>query len=309
MDPMLETDGALIDEAVPAIGPGKEGWGHGLGWVPDLPDIRDYTVESEGVATIVSKLGGLKATQGQLPSSADLRQWCSPVEDQQSIGSCTAQAAVGIVEYFERRAFNKHLDGSRLFVYKVTRNLLGWTGDTGAYLRSVMGALAMFGVPPERYWPYKITDYEKEPPAFLYALGQSFQAEKYYRLDTPGQAPQALLDSIKGHLAAGVPSIFGFTVYDSISQAATTGKVPFPGSGDRVVGGHAVAAVGYDDKMQVKSGKQTTTGAILIRNSWGQGWGEKGYGWLPYEYVLRSLAEDWWVLIKSEWIDTAAFAE
>ena len=309
MEPMLERGAGLLDELTLSTGPGKQEWDHGLGWIPDLPDIRDYTMDHEDVAPIVSKLGGLRAQSSQAPPAVDLRQWCSPVEDQQTIGSCTAHAAVGIVEYFEQRAFGRHLDGSRLFIYKVTRNLLGWTGDTGAYLRSAMGALALFGVPPERYWPYNIVDYEKEPPAFLYALGQSFQAEKYYRLDTPGQSPQALLDTIKSHLASGVPSMFGFTVYDSISQAATTGKIPFPGRGDRVVGGHAVAAVGYDDKVQVKSGKQTTTSAILIRNSWGPGWGDKGYGWIPYEYVLRNLAEDWWVLIKSEWIDTGAFAE
>jgi C1A family cysteine protease len=104
--------------------------------------------------------------------------------------------------------------------------------------------------------------------------------------------------------------MFGFTVYSSISQADTTGKIPYPTSGEKVLGGHAVAGVGYDDKMKIKNtnpGAEETTGALLIRNSWGTGWGDGGYGWLPYEYVVNGLAVDWWSLIKNEWVDTGMF--
>jgi C1A family cysteine protease len=76
------------------------------------------------------------------------------------------------------------------------------------------------------------------------------------------------------------------------------------------VGGHAVDAVGYSDTMKIKntnSGATETTGALLIRNSWGTGWGEHGYGWLPYDYVSRGLATDWWSMIKNEWVDTGNF--
>jgi C1A family cysteine protease len=99
-------------------------------------------------------------------------------------------------------------------------------------------------------------------------------------------------------------------VYSSITEAKETGKIPYPASGDRSAGGHAVIAVGYDDSMKIKSkfpsGKETT-GALLIRNSWGETWGEKGYGWLPYEYVLQELAVDWWSILKNEWVDTGKF--
>ena len=155
-----------------------------------------------------------------------------------------------MVEYFERRAFGKHIDASRLFLYKVTRNLDHQTGDTGAYLRTTMGGLVLFGVPPEEYWPYKIADFDKEPSAFCYAFAQNYQAISYYRLDAPGIAKDALLNQIKTNLAGGLPSMFGFTVYESISQAATTGKIPFPVKGDKIVGGHAIAAVGYDDNLK-----------------------------------------------------------
>jgi C1A family cysteine protease len=233
------------------------------------------------------------------------------MEDQQTIGSCTAHAGVGLVEYFERRAFGKHLDASRLFLYKVTRNLLKWTGDTGAFLRSTMYALTLFGVPPEEYYPYNIADFDKEPSAFCYAFAQSYQAISYYRLDPPGTTPSNLLTQIKTYLANGLPSMFGFTVYSSISQANTNGgKIPYPTRGERVEGGHAIDAVGYDDNLKIKNtnpGGIETTGALLIRNSWGTGWGSAGYGWLPYKYVLDGLATDWWSLIKSEWVDTGQF--
>jgi C1A family cysteine protease len=60
-------------------------------------------------------------------------------------------------------------------------------------------------------------------------------------------------------------------------------------------------AVGYDDKMAVKNETcdVEAKGAHLIRNSWGTECGPHGWiGWLPYEYVLNGLAEDWWTLIK-----------
>lgn len=281
---------------------------HGLGWMRDLPDIRDYSPEHEKIKPMLKKLNVLSAPTS-LPVAVDLRNWCAPIEDQGALGSCTANAGVGLIEFYEKKAFGAWLDASRLFLYKATRNLLGWTGDTGAYLRSTMGAMALFGVPPEKYRPYKIEDFDVEPSAFLYAFAQSFQSINYYRLDPPGISAKDLLNRIKTNLAGNMPAMFGFTVYDSYKQADGKGKIPFPCSTDKVVGGHAVVAVGYDDGMKIKNINcgSTTTGALLIRNSWGTEWGDKGYGWLPYDYVLKGLAVDWWTLLKHEYLETKNF--
>jgi C1A family cysteine protease len=279
-----------------------------MGWLPDYPDTRDFTPQHDEVAPMFK---GIQATNGgrkALPPEVDLRQFCSPVEDQGQLGSCTANAGVAMIEYFERRAFGHHIDASRLFLYKTTRQLLNWSGDSGAFLRSTMGALTLFGVPPEEYWPYDVNAFDEDPPSFCFAYAQNYQAIKYLRLDPPGTDKNELLGEIKSHLHAGFPSMFGFSVYRSIDDA-TDGEIPYPCEDEPVVGGHAVMAVGFDDKKKIKNPNcaKPTTGAFLIRNSWGGSWGESGYGWLPYDYVLASLADDWWTVTKAEWIDTENF--
>jgi len=276
----------------------------GMGWERDRPDFRDFAADEPEIKAIMDKSRPLKSAVKAAPKSVDLRQWCPPIEDQGALGSCTANAGVALVEYFERRAFGRHLDGSRLFLYKATRNLLGWTGDQGAYLRDTMKAMVLFGVPPEAYWPYDPKRYDEEPSAFCYAFAASYKAIKYFRLDPIGTAPDQVLSVAKQYLAAGLPAMFGFTVYNSIPPIGEgTGNIPFPGKGDRVAGGHAVAAVGYDDAKRIGAER----GALLIRNSWGRNWGEKGYGWLPYAYVTRGLAVDFWTLVEASFVDTALF--
>lgn len=140
---------------------------------------------------------------------------------------------------------------------------------------------------------------------------QNFQTIVYFRHDLLGTRFEDVLTRVKEYLAAGYPSMFGFTFYNSIEQAEKDSRIPFPSLRERIEGGHAVVAVGYDDSMKIKNNYdgRETVGALLIRNSWRKEWGDGGYGWLPYAYVLSGLAEDFWSVLKKEWVDTGAFGE
>jgi C1A family cysteine protease len=293
----------------------------GTGWLSPQPDLSDYTAASKQISAFNKKLKLQPlAARTQSPGTArlqdrktfvDLREWCSPVENQLDLGACTAHAAAGIIEYFERRAFGKHIDASRLFLYKTTRNLMQVSGDTGAWLRETMGALVLCGAPDEKYWPYKVKDFDKEPGGFVYALAENYSTIKYFSHDPQGSelTGAAVLVSVKKYLDAGIPSMFGFWGFQSFEDTDKPGDIAYPCKDESAQWGHAVMTVGYDDKRKISnlSCKTETKGALLIRNSWGKSWGEDGYGWLPYDYVLNGLALDFWSLLDMRWIDTGHF--
>jgi len=267
---------------------------YSYGWQRDLPDMRDLSDNNEKVLNVL-KAGTIKAS-----TSVDLRQWCSPIENQLSLGSCTSNSGVGLLEYFENKAFGKFTNASRLFLYKTTRNLMRVTGDTGGTIRLTMKAMVMFGVPPEDYFPYDITKFDNEPSAFHYAFADNYKSIVYYKLDPAGTTPTQTLQNVKDKLMMGLPSMFGFTVYSSLNSSP---YIPFPTSKDTIKGGHAVLACGFRDDLKIGN----YTGALLIKNSWGTAVGDKGYFWLPYQYVLSGLAVDFWSLVKAEYVDSDLF--
>lgn len=245
-----------------------------------------------------------------LPEFVDLTYWCSPVEDQGSLNSCTAHAGIALMEYFEKKSSGTYIDGSPRFLYKVTRNLIQREGDSGASVRDTMKAMVAFGVCPEQYWLYDEDKYDEEPTPFCYSFAENYKTLKYFRLDYASISRYTLLAQVKVLLASEIPCIFGFTLYNSVYDEFNVqrGHIPLPDQCDTVIGGHTVVAVGYHDRKVIENADgERAEGALLIRNSWGTRWGQGGYGWLPYDYVIQGLTADWWSLIKTDWLATGRF--
>jgi len=244
------------------------------GWKPDLPDYRDISYAA--VYRIPKKLA----------ISADLRPICSKVEDQGQLGSCTANALVGALEALQIKDQKPLMDMSRLFVYyneRVMENTVNQ--DSGAQIRDGIKTLVNQGACSEKKWPYDIAKFAEKPGAACYKEGLDHQVTTYQRIET--------LDQMRACLASGFPFVFGFTVYESFeSQAvAKSGILFMPKKGEKMLGGHAVLAVGYNDADK----------RFIVRNSWGDTWGQKGYFTMPYDYLdNRNLSDDIWTIRCAE---------
>lgn len=245
---------------------------HSYGWVPDLPDQRDFLF-----AAPVENMAAL-------PPKMDLRPECpTVVYDQLTLGSCTANAIAGALEFEQIKQSLTTFIPSRLFIYYNERVMEGTVGtDSGAQIRDGIKSVGTIGAPPETDWPYNIAEFAVKPPTKAYKDAPLGRALQYQRVTQ-------VLAQMKGCLASGYPFVYGFTVYESFesTQVAQTGIVPMPAAGEKVLGGHAVLAVGYDDGSQ----------RFIVRNSWGPGWGIGGYFTVPYGYLTdNNLSDDFWTV-------------
>ena len=282
------------------------------GWRLDPPSARDYTLDHDKVREIAEQLALRPEDAPQLPHAADLSGGFGPPGDQGDLNACSSFAAVALFEHGMSRLGQRVEPGSPMFLYKVQRDLLQERGDGGSYLRTAMEAMALAGVCPERYWPYDPRRLDDEPPAFCYAVADNYEAMIYYRLDHAGQDPAALLRSLKTHLARGLPVMLGSALFPTLGSVSLHGMLAEPRPDDPVVLLHAFVAAGYDDEKVVHDETGTIRqgrGAVRVRSSWGPTWGEGGYAWLPYTYVLRGWTRDYWVLVSSEYVDRERFTE
>jgi C1A family cysteine protease len=249
---------------------------HGLGWVPDLPDHRDYI--------FVPKLA-LKITK--FPDRVDLRAKLPPVYDQGQLGSCTANALGAAFDFDRHKQGHNFMTPSRLFIYWNERDMENSVeSDAGARIRDGVKVLQKLGTPPEKEWPYIISKFRDKPSPKCYEDALRNQALTYSRILTPaGNQTNDMLAC----LAGGYPFVSGIAVYESFESPVSnqTGVIHLPTKKESLLGGHAILIVGYD---QIK-------GQFIFRNYWGNGWGDKGYGYMPFDYLTnRGLASDMWVI-------------
>src|SRR6476469_3650630 len=227
-----------------------------FGWRHEPVDIRDknlliepyFELRENGHVTLSNSKIKAKSTGTVVPTKTDNRIYCSPIVDQGDLGSCTANAGAGMVEYMQKKSYKTFIPASRIFLYKVTRLLMGQEGigDSGAYIRTTLKALTLFGVPPESLIPYDVNKFDAKPDAFAYAFASNYQAIKYIKLDVFEDQIKNL-NAIKSMVALNYPVQFGFNVYGSYSQAEINGGAfPYPSKNENIEGGHSVLIVGYD---------------------------------------------------------------
>ena len=236
------------------------------GWKPSLPDLRDHIADASGLKVL-----------DEVDPRADLPD----VFDQGQLGSCTANAVAAAVEYDAKLGGSDPGFLSRLWIYYYERKIEGAPADkdTGAFGRDGLKVCNTVGVPLEKDWPYDTAKFSDEPPASL--AGEA----KQHRISNYRSVPRNL-DSMKAVLSNRQTIPFGFTVYESFESkpVADTGIVPMPTRAEKTLGGHEVLLVGY---------LKDQPNYALVRNSWGSGWGLKGYFLMPWAYILdANLASD-----------------
>ncbi len=241
-----------------------------FGWKRDLPDFRD-------VAYRVSM-------PVDLPELIDLRPNCPPIYNQGEIGSCTANALGAAYQFEEMKKGKENFIPSRLFIYYNEREIEGTVNsDSGAMIRTGIKTMTDLGVCPETSWNYVESRFKTKPLSGCYEEALNNQILEYLRI-----TPHNVYD-VKHCLVQGFPVAFGFMIYNSFMDewVARTGKAPIPGKRESAMGGHAVLAVGYDDKKK----------CFIVRNSWGTEWGMDGYFYMPYWYIeTPNVAADFWTI-------------
>jgi hypothetical protein len=240
--------------------PGLNGMSR-FGCIRDKLDDRDYLMRA--YLPVV-----------KLPKKIDHTKQMSPVRDQGEEGTCVGFAvAVGMKEYQELLDYEKLVELSPRFVYSEAKEIDGMPYLEGTTIRASMQVLKNIGICQEKFWPYQ--PHQKDKPK----VGAKTNAQKF-RIITYARILN--LNELRLSLSSIGPGVLGIEVFEGMLKTKT-GVVPLPKKNETSLGGHAIAACGYDDEKKI----------IKFKNSWSAHWGDKGFGYLSYEYIQRYMMDAW----------------
>jgi hypothetical protein len=221
----------------------------------------------------------------ELPSKVDLREHLTDVEEQVG-NSCVANAMAGAYEYLAKRELGESTDVSRLFIYYNARYYEDCCDDDcGSQMEKAIEGLIEYGACAEDLWPNDEDNITSEPDSDAYEQAGNFCITESEYIETD-------LDLWKHKLAEGYPIAFALNTFNSFDEATTNkGRVPMPRKSDNIRkthGWHAMLCVGYSDPDE----------RFIVRNSWGPEWGQDGYCYIPYSYVIHDNfnGHDSWVI-------------
>ena len=248
-----------------------------LGWIPDTPSFKDHKYAAPLVG---------------LPARIDLRAtpFYPPVMDQGATNSCVGNSTASAVRFLRRKLGLDDFQPSRMFIYYFARSVAhhGWEKvDEGAMIRDAMTVLTVDGVCREEEWTFDPAHVNQRPEQVDVHNALAHRTMRYVRMLRGANPEQNDLYYLRHSLADGFPFVFGISVYTSFFSAGDDGVVPMPKSNEKLEGGHAMYCVGYDDTRRV----------FICPNSWGEGWGDRGVNYLPYDYFASDeLSDDFWTI-------------
>lgn len=246
------------------------------GCIKDRPDLRDFIYEPCHFSSTLPP-------HFTLPS-----EHLPAILNQESLRSCVANEISNVLKYCLSKEGYRIFQPSRLFIYFFGRVLHNFPSDadTGLSIRHGIQSVAQYGACDEILWPYDTVKFKIKPNEECINKAKN-TIPKFRYVSIPNR-----IETLKSALYEGYPIVFGMTIYESFIYANTwkTGMVPIPQPNEHDIGGHCVAAYGWIDEIQ----------CFLMMNSWGEGYGMKGWFYLPYEYVLKHGWDFWQVQFFSE---------
>jgi C1A family cysteine protease len=283
-----------------------------MGRLPPFHDPRDYSPQEAGN---ILKTTSLPDIARELPEkNEDNYNYLPEVYDQEDLGSCVAFATDNGLEYISKLLFGRSPIFSKLYTYKMGRDLAfgtGSQGDTGLWIKHGIGTVRRHGAVEESRYPYITEDYDLYPQAHIHGYADDYRALKYFRLDYPNVSIEKRKERINTYINNKFPVIVGFYVFESADmEGFAGGEFPYPAENEDMLGGHATMIYGYDDNKVIINpfDESESKGAWKFRNSWGSGWGDNGDGWLPYDYLLKPqaefiLADEFYTITRMDWLD------